>query len=259
MIYQKMLDESSRIQAQIKSLKEQLKKFPEGKLICAANGNGCKWYRSDGHKSVYLPKKERELAKQLAHKKYLSLQLEHLLQEKSAIDFYLRHHNVEAYQEEQLFLNSPKYKSLLEPVFIPLDQELQTWSNASYEKNDKYQENLVHKTYSGNFVRSKSEALIDMVLYKSKIPFRYECLLQLGDTFLYPDFTIRHPRTGQVYYWEHFGMMDNANYCQKAYSKLQLYSLHGIYPTIQLITTYETKDNPLSTEMIRKIIEFYFL
>ena len=87
MIYQKMLDESSRIQAQIKSLKEQLKKFPEGKLICAANGNGCKWYRSDGHKSVYLPKKERELAKQLAHKKYLSLQLEHLLQEKSAIDF----------------------------------------------------------------------------------------------------------------------------------------------------------------------------
>ena len=259
MMYQKMLEESFRVQAQIKMIQEQLKTFPEGKLICAINGTGDKWYRSDGHKSTYLPKQERELAKKLAHKKYLSLQLKHLLQEKSAIDFYLRHHNVEAYQEEQTFLNSPKYKQLLEPVFVSLESELQEWSCAPYEKNNKYIENLVHKTYSGNLVRSKSEALIDMVLFKNNIPFRYECLLQLGEAYVYPDFTIRHPRTGETFYWEHFGMMDNSNYCQKACSKIQLYSSYGIYPTIQLITTYETKQHPLSTDVIRKIVEHYFL
>ena len=98
-----------------------------------------------------------------------------------------------------------------------------------------------------------------MHLYTRKIPYRYECILHLGDSILYPDFTIMHPRTYKLYYWEHFGLMDNADYMQTAFSKLQLYGSHGIIPSIQLITTYETKDHPLSSEDIEKIIEYYFL
>ena len=48
------------------SATEKIDKLPQGKLICAANGKHIKWYCSDGHKSVYLPKKERTLAEQLA-------------------------------------------------------------------------------------------------------------------------------------------------------------------------------------------------
>lgn len=62
-----------------------------------------------------------------------------------------------------------------------------------------------------------------------------------------------------VYYWEHFGLMDNPTYAQNAYSKLQIYTSHGIIPSIQLITTYETKANPLSTDIVEKIIAYYFL
>lgn len=98
-----------------------------------------------------------------------------------------------------------------------------------------------------------------MFLYKYKIPFRYECILQLDDIFIFPDFTIRHPETGEVFYWEHFGMMDNPNYSKKVLSKLQLYISNGIIPSIQLITTYETKENPLSSEVVEKIVEHYFL
>ncbi len=130
---------------------------------------------------------------------------------------------------------------------------------SSYPKNENHIENLIHKTYSGNLVRSKSEALIDMFLYKNRIPFRYECPLKLGDVYVYPDFTIRHPRTGEFFYWEHFGMMDDLNYSKNAYSKLQLYTSHGIIPTIQLITTYETKKHPLDAEMVERIVEQYFL
>lgn len=68
------------------------------------------------------------------------------------------------------------------------------------------------------------------MLLTNKIPFRYECELQLEETTLYPDFTLRHPLTGQVFYWEHFGMMDNPNYCRNATTKLQLYFSHGIIP-----------------------------
>lgn len=72
-------------------------------------------------------------------------------------------------------------------------------------------------------------------------------------------FTIRHPKTGEVFYWEHFGLMDNPTYSKNAYSKLQLYTNHGIIPSIQLITTYETKEHPLTAETIEKIVENYFL
>lgn len=259
MTYESMLKESQKLERQIEEIQRNLEEFPEGKLICAANGKGYKWYWSKGHKPLYLPKKERELAQQLAHKKYLSLRLENMNQEKKAIDSYLAISAKNAFQKEQSFIISPKYKELLNPIFTPISEELHHWAMQPYEKNEKHPEHLLHNTYSGGYVRSKSEALIDMFLFKNQIPFRYECSLQLGDIFLYPDFTIRHPKTGEFYYWEHFGMMDNVAYSKKVCLKLQLYIENGIIPSIQLITTYETKDNPLSPERVEKIVEHYFL
>ena len=42
-------------------------------------------------------------------------------------------------------------------------------------------------------------------------------------------------------------------------NELQLYTNHGIVPSIQLITTYETKEHPLTADTIEKIVEDYFL
>lgn len=61
-------------------------------------------------------------------------------------------------------------------------------------------------------MRSKSEAMIVKVLKQNKIPYRYEAKLLFGDIEMYPDFTIRHPKTGQWFYWEHFGLLDKADY-----------------------------------------------
>lgn len=129
----------------------------------------------------------------------------------------------------------------------------------SFITNPKHPEQLSIKTSSGHFVRSKSEALIDMALFSHRIPFRYECALTLGNNTFYPDFTIRHPKTGDTYYWEHFGLMDNSSYCRNVSLKLQQYSLNGIIPSIHLITTYETGEQPLNSELIEKIIDHYFL
>ena len=77
MIYEKMLKESQRLELEINNLKKEIKNLPSGKLICASNGKWKKWYRSDGKNSIYIPKKERKLASDLAKKKFLSLQLVH--------------------------------------------------------------------------------------------------------------------------------------------------------------------------------------
>lgn len=259
MAYEQMLKEKKKLEQKIDLLQQQIKQLPEGKLFCTHNGKYTKWYQSDGKTQIYIPKKERHLAEQLALKKYLSLQLKNLQQEKLAIEYYLRHHDTKAEQAEKSLYNTPAYRELLSPYMKPTSEELCEWGNLHYDKNDNHPENLVHKTVSGIYVRSKSEEMIDMVLYKNKIPFRYECGLQLGDRLLYPDFTIRHPKTGETYYWEHFGLMDDASYSRTAFLKLQHYASNGIIPSIQLITTYETKNNPLNINDIEEIVNHYFL
>ena len=254
-----MLSESRRLDKQISHLENQLKNFPNGKLVCTRNQNRYKWYQSDGHNCTYIPKKNHQFAEQLAVKKFLSLSLEDSIAEKRAIQYYLNHHHTDTGKAERLLTENSEFKNLLASHFTPLSQELSDWANADYPHNPKYPEQLLHKSSSNNLLRSKSEAMIDMILHTSKIPFRYECILQLGELTLYPDFTIRHPKTGQFYYWEHFGMMDYPAYSRKVSSKLDLYISHGIIPSIHLITTYETQDHPLSFEVINKLVKHYFL
>ena len=60
---------------------------------------------------------------------------------------------------------------------------------------------------------------------------------------IYPDFVIRHPVTGEYYYWEHFGIMDEEDYRNHACKKINLYCKNEILPFVNLIMTFETKNN----------------
>ena len=133
------------------------------------------------------------------------------------------------------------------------------WQSDRYERCKKHEDALVIKGTQGKMLRSKSEAIIDRMLYKNGILFRYEEKLILKGITIYPDFVIRHPKTGEYYYWEHFGMMDEEEYRNHACEKIKLYCDNGIIPSINLIATYETKDHPLSIEQVEKIITEYFL
>lgn len=259
MLYDRAKKECDRIKKRINLLQNKIKKFPEGKIICSRNGNGYKWEWSDGHNKKSIRKADRKFAEQLAIKKYCEMELADLQHEKMAIEFYLRHHDPNGGKADNMLLSSPGYQELIHPYFKSKSQELSEWASSPYEKNEKYPEQLIHKASTGKNVRSKSEAMIDMFLYRNSIPFRYECALQLGDITFYPDFTIRHPKTGEIYYWEHFGKMDYLEYSKNTFSKMQIYTQYGIVPSVHLIVTYETKNFPLSYEMIEKIIEYYFL
>jgi len=257
-IYQKMLKESRRLDEQIKRLKNLIENLPTGKLISGGNGKYQQWFRSDGHVRTYISKKQKELIEKLAIKKYLSYLLEDCENEKRAIEFYLKHHREDVGKAEKFLIDKSEYGELLLPYFKTKSKELQDWLQEPFEQNPQYDENLILKTISGNRVRSKSEVIIDTLLYINKIPFRYECALKLGRRTYYPDFTIKHPRTGKIYYWEHFGMMDDEEYIKKACSKLQVYTLNGIVPSVNLIMTFETSENPLGAEEVMELIEKYF-
>ena len=133
-----------------------------------------------------------------------------------------------------------------------------SWSTTDYQRSNNYPENLIHNTYAGIPVRSKSEVLIANTLFSKHIPFRYEACLQLGSHAVYPDFTIRHPVTKKIYYWEHLGMMGEEDYLDNALTKIRRYCRNNIYPDGNLILTYESLQTPLDSELVLHIIEHYF-
>lgn len=234
------------------------KKFPQEELICTKNNERYKWLIKDKNGISYLPKSKREFAETLAIKKYYNYKKKELVKTLSACEAYLKKMKSEEGKLEQLLLH-PEYRKLLEKHFMLLDEELRNWQNAEYEICNKHEENLIIKGTQGKLLRSKSEAIIDMLLYKNRIPFRYEDKLVLDGITLYPDFVIRHPASGEFFYWEHFGMMGNEEYRNHAFNKINLYCKNGILPFVNLIMTFETKEQPISIERVEMIIQEFFM
>lgn len=258
-IYKRMTEAREQIVKKMEHIERQQKKLPQGKLICSHTGKYCKWECSDGKKKTYIPKKDRKFAEKLAAKKYLSALWNDLAHERYAMNLYLRSHSNYKSEVEKLLTESPEVEKLLSPYFAPLSKELDEWMKSPYETNLKNPEHLTQKIGVNEFVRSKSEAMIAKVLKQNKIPFRYEEKLKLETPKLYPDFTIRHPKTGEYFYWEHFGLLDNLEYVKNMNSKMQIYTINGIMPGINLITTYENQEHPLTFEMIEMLVSYYFL
>lgn len=256
--YSDMKRKKEQLSKELDKICSLKKKFPNGELLCAKNNNHYKWYVKEQKGTSYLPKSKRELAEELAVKKYYEYKKQELESSLSAYNAYLRKMIPMEGKAEQLLLH-PEYGRLLENYFIPKNEELRKWQSDYYERCKKHEEALVIKGTQGKLLRSKSEAIIDMMLYKNRIPFRYEEKLMLDGVTIYPDFVIRHPVTGDYFYWEHFGMMDEEDYRNHACDKIKLYCKNGIIPTINLITTYETKRYPLSVEKVEWIIQEYFL
>jgi len=144
--------------------------------------------------------------------------------------------------------------------FTPLTKELADWTIGKYNTNETFREQCTFNCPSGDMVRSKSEMIIDQVLYTNRIPFHYEEELILpGGEKVYPDFTIRHPQTGEYYYWEHMGLMNNEKYKNKNIFKVSNYMRADILPGKNLIITYESDKYSFDYAEVNRIVHNNFL
>lgn len=257
-LYEMIVDEKRRLQETLQDVQSKLETLPEGRFYCVKQKNHAKWFKLDNGRLVYIKKNEEALAKQLALRKYLTQKLKDLQYELEPIEAYLTHWQKKEPQADALLADNSQYAELLRPQITSLSYELHQWSLAPYHQNTQYPERKKHQVNSTLFVRSKSEAMIATQLLAYKIPFRYECALRLNDIIIYPDFTIRHPKTGATYYLEHLGMIDQSDYIRSAASKIHLYMECGICPGENLMITKETKDNPLTLHRIQHTIQRYF-
>ncbi|GGJ36282.1 hypothetical protein CDQ92_10610 [Sphingopyxis bauzanensis] len=117
---------------------------------------------------------------------------------------------------------------------------------------------LVHTTRRGDLVSSKSEIIIADALHEleqeGKIRYVFERpLTDAKGGYRLPDFTIEKGQ--ETWYWEHCGMMDNAQYVERWRAKLEWYEkVMGISvwsasnPDGRLIVTEETKESGFDSQ-----------
>ncbi|PKN68518.1 MAG: RNA helicase [Deltaproteobacteria bacterium HGW-Deltaproteobacteria-12] len=92
------------------------------------------------------------------------------------------------------------------------------------------EKNLIHQASDGKMLRSKSELLIyQRLIDKNLIPL-YERKLVIKEVEKLPDFTIENEDTGEVYYWEHCGMLYDNEYKKRWEEKYQWYRKNNILP-----------------------------
>lgn len=238
-------------------LKKLYKSLPEGSLSIGHSKCSVKWFYTINNRQRYLKKNEIALAKKLAIKRYVKYKIDYL--EASIKEYSLTGRKKhEAQSKLGLLLSDSAYTTLLSDFFAKTNIEASSWMTSPYPKSQSHPENLTHATVRGLLVRSKSESMIAMALAEQGIPFRYENIITINDIEYAPDFTILHPVTGKLYYWEHFGMIDNDSYYNDFTQKIKNYTLGNIILGDNLIATFETANTPLSYESIQNIIKQYF-
>jgi ATP-dependent exoDNAse (exonuclease V) alpha subunit len=115
-----------------------------------------------------------------------------------------------------------------------------------------FAENLIHRTATGVMVRSKSEVIVADTLTRLSISYDYELRLPSRDNpkdFRLPDFTVGYE--GDVYYWEHLGMLSIPAYREAWQRKEKWYKDNGYFD--RLIVSQDGSDGSIDAADIEHI------
>jgi hypothetical protein len=113
-------------------------------------------------------------------------------------------------------------------------------------------EALIHRTRKGIAVRSKSEVVVADVLDALGISYEYEQPLYSRTDpkdFRLPDFTVSFE--GDVFYWEHLGMLNVPSYREAWERKQTWYKENGF--SDRLITSQDAPDGGIDAAKIEQI------
>ncbi len=257
----RMLDDSIACAYKtISKYEKRLSRSIKGKLRIQNRGNYYGLYHrlspSDPN-GKYINKQNIKTAKDLAQKEYMINIVNELKTELDALNSCADKFHPERLKEIYDNLD-PVRQKLVTPMILSDEEYIAKWyeSKASSKKDQRYETNSAFCTSRNEYVRSKSEVLIANAMVAKDVPYCYEqpIILKNGQ-IVYPDFCCLNVRTRQEVYWEHLGMLDNPEYASNAAWKLTVYSESGYTQGNNLIMTFETKDMPLDTRMIDRMID----
>lgn len=231
-----------------------MKNLPEGHLMKRSDGRVFQVIKQNEKRiQRRLREGDEQLIQQLKYKKYAQKALPLLQKWIVDIDRLLK--DVSIYDplkiEQELKECYRGVKGL--PVFLEGDIDPEEWGQQVYPR--MFEDGLIYPSQGGLMTRSKSEALIASKYESLGRKFQYEPVIELGDGITArPDFAVMHPYKRKVIYHEHFGIMDDPEYATKSLNKLSDYAIIGINLNDNLIITQETRQKPLTYQMVDEAI-----
>ena len=233
MIFKETIEAQLRLHIRIREqISKALKEMPDGNMLRKRSGDRIYYYISLNGKRISLnhnpEMREIYLLKEELVRKLRAVEKDIPLLEKTAKEY------------------------------LPVYPDGEQWEKIKSEQN-KYKEEERKHLYKGIYYRSKSEAVIAMLLESYGIEFKYEVRLEVGSRTVYPDFVIRRKRDGKIILWEHFGLIHNEEYRQGMFRKLIDYHEAGYNIWDNLIVSFESENGSINVDSIEKMISLYLL
>lgn len=241
---------------------EKLNSLTPHRIRVQKHGSGYQYYIRSDEKDTsgkYMKKEQKNLIKQTLQKEYLQKSIQIIKRELTILNQYLEKASpilVESYYEN---MNAGR-KIMIDPLELDDNEYVKRWLSVPYKGKGFLQNMPEYYTQNMERVRSKSEIIIANTLARFNIPYRYEYPLDVkGMGTVFPDFTVLNVRKRKEMYWEHFGLIDDAEYRENAMRKVSIYEQNGIYLGDKLIITCESMERPLNVRELERKIEKYLV
>ncbi len=260
----------AELELALKEKQVRIKNAPTGKIRIVKN-NGCfQFYKRKSKRDAqgtYMPRSQDSLALQLIQADYDTKALAAIRSEISLLKSFLK--SYKGRNTVEFFNRLPATRrALVTPLTLPASKFAEKWLSEEYQRKPISEDVPQLFTENGEQVRSKSEVIIANSLKAAGIPYRYEFPMTINRraeiakksrssdlcTF-HPDFYCLNLHSRREFIWEHFGMMDDAEYAARAAEKLILYQQNGYLPGKNLIITMETSHAQVSSRASKQIIE----
>ena len=253
-----LVEELQKVDSMIKIVIKDIAGAPEGRLRIACRHGYEQYYHvtKDTNKlGSYIRKRnDTKLIKALAQKDYAEKYLEHLKMKKEFLENTI--HDYEKFDDSSIYVGyNESRRKLIKPYYISDKEYVRQWETEEYEGLSIDEEAAKIYSERGELVRSKSEKIIADKLLKLGIPYKYERPLNLrGYGIVYPDFTLLDIKNRKEVILEHFGMMDNADYSEKAIKKIDCYQKCGYVLGDDVLYTFETYRQPIDVKSLEKML-----
>lgn len=257
-----LVKELQEVENMIEIVTKDIAGAPEGRLRIACRKGNEQYYhvtKDTNNMGCYVSKKNNgKLVRSLAQKDYAKKYLDYLIIKKEFLENTI--HTYEMFDDSSIYsgYNEARRKLIL-PYYISDKEYVKQWETEVYEGLPIDDDAVKIYSERGEIVRSKSEKIIADKLLMLGIPYKYEHPLELnGYGVVYPDFTLLDINNRKEVILEHFGMMDNNEYSEKAIKKICDYQKNGYVVGEEFLCTFETYRHPIDVICLERMLRDRF-
>ena len=248
----------------LSDLSFELGDLPEGCLYAYEKGGKfyyCRRFPKGGNRKKEHREaitKDSTMVLALVRKRYVEAAIENLKSDIAEIDRTISNYRPVGEQSVMREFVS-KYPALIEGLNYGR-RDPKKWARQYSPSEGFYEENLKSVSAQGEKMRSGGEMYIAARLDHYGIPYRYEDSSGLHPDLRYvPDFKILRPRDRKIFFWEHFGKVNDYEYVRNNIVKVSDYIEYGIRPWDNLIMTFNNEKGGYNGKIIDAMIECWLL